>query len=120
MTEERARGMVQTMFERTHLPVEAILGAYAIVEKGGLPCTARNLIAASFAAFKAYTTASSRLVSVFQSEMVPALRKTDLAAPATMRGCSRALDKHKKKPPPRRGFLITANDLLRTTWPTKR
>jgi len=72
--------MVQTMFERTNLPVEAILGAYAILEKGKLPCTARNLIAASFSAFKAYTTKANRRISFFQGQMVPALQKTDLAA----------------------------------------
>jgi hypothetical protein len=76
----RSRDVLHMLFEKTELPVEAILGAYAILEKGGMPCNLRYLIAASFTAYKVYTTHACQLVSTFQARMLPSWTKTDIVA----------------------------------------
>ena len=79
MTMSRGKA-VSTLYESTHLPGTTILGALAVLDKGGLPLTTENLVAAAFSAYKTYETNVPDQISDFQEHMVPDIPATALQA----------------------------------------
>jgi len=71
---------VLKLYESTQLPATTILGAMGILDKGGLPLTTANLVAAAFSAYKTYETSTPDEISTFQTEMVHGIEQTDLKA----------------------------------------